>query len=269
MTDILREIIAHKRAEAAQLDPVALKRAALASPFPRDLRAALARAQAGATPRLIAELKLASPSKGVLAQNLDLLEVTNIYAQNGAAAISVLTDNRYFGGKLETLEKLRFEQLTSLPLLRKDFVIDEAQIYESRASGADAILLIVAAFDEDERLVALHNLAIQLGLSPLVEVHNEREIERALRLPNIRLIGINNRDLSTFETRLETTERLRPLVPTGIPVVSESGILSVPDVQRMASAHVDAVLVGEALVTAPDIGAKVRALAGVQVEAHD
>ncbi len=269
MTDILREIIAHKRAEAAQLDLAALKRAALASPPPRDLRAALARAQAGAPPRLIAELKLASPSKGVLAPNLDLLEVANIYAQNGATAISVLTDSRYFHGTLETLQRLRFERLTSLPLLRKDFIIDEAQIYESRASGADAILLIVAAFDEDERLRALHSLAMNLGLTPLVEVHNEREIERALGLPEIRLIGINNRDLSTFETRLETTERLRPMVPAGIPVVSESGIRSASDVQRMASAQVDAVLVGEVLVTAPDIGAKVRELAGVQMEAYD
>ncbi len=269
MTDILREIIAHKRAEVAQLDAAALKRAARAAPPARDLRAVLSRGHAGAPPRLIAELKLASPSKGALAPNLDVLCVADVYAQNGAAAISVLTDSRYFHGKLETLQKLRFEQLTPVPLLRKDFIIDEAQVYESRANGADAILLIVAAFDGDEHLKALHGLAMDLGLTPLVEVHNEHEIERALVLPGIRLIGINNRDLSTFKTRLETTERLRPLIPPDITVISESGIFSSDAVQRMANAGVDAILVGEALVTAPDTGAKVRELAGIRVEAHD
>ncbi len=269
MTDILQEIIAHKRTEVQQLDTEALRRAALASPAPRDFRAAVTRPQKDSSPRLIAELKVASPSKGVLAPNLDVLEVAGVYSANGASAISVLTDSRYFHGKLETLRRLRLEPRVPLPLLRKDFVISEAQVYESRANGADAILLIVAAFDDDARLRTLHTLALELGLTPLVEVHNEREVERALRLPRIRLIGINNRDLSTFETRLETTERLRPMIPASVPVVSESGLFSGHDVQRLAAIAVDAVLVGEALVTSTDIPAKVRELAGIQVGAHD
>ncbi len=268
MTDILREIIAHKQAEVAQLDAAALRRAALAAPLPRDFRAAVMRRDDDA-PRLIAELKLASPSRGMLAPDLDVYEVANAYAENGAAAISVLTDNRYFQGKLETLRRLRFELRMPLPLLRKDFIIDEAQVYESRASGADAILLIVAAFDQVSHLQALHGLALDLSLAPLVEVHNEQEVQQALQVPGIRLIGINNRDLSTFETRLDTTRRLRPMIPPGIPVVAESGIFSAQDVLWLSRTAVDAVLVGEALVTAPDIAAKVRELAGVQVEAHD
>ena len=268
MTDILHEIIAHKQAEVAQLDTADLKRAAFAAPTPRDFRAALTRPQKDLPPRLIAELKLASPSKGLLAPQLNVFQVADVYAQNGASAISVLTDSQYFHGKLETLRRLRFERAVAVPLLRKDFIIDEAQVYESRANGADAILLIVAAFDDVSHLRALHSLALDLDLTPLVEVHNESEVRRALNIPGLRLIGINNRDLSTFQTRLETTEQLRPAIPESIPVVSESGIFLRQDVQRLASADVDAVLVGEALVTAPDIAAKVRELAGLQVQAH-
>ncbi len=269
MTDILREILAHKRTEVAHLDTEAMKRAALASPVPLDFLAAVARLQRDLPPRLIAELKLASPSRGMLAPDLDMLRVADIYAQNGAAAVSVLTDSRYFHGKLETLQRLRFEKNTPLPLLRKDFIIHEAQVYESRVHGADAVLLIVAAFEDDALLRSLHALALELSLTPLVEIHSEAEAERALRLPGIRLVGINNRDLSTFQTHLETTERLRPMIPAGIPVVSESGIFTAQDVQRIAAAGVDAVLVGEALVTAPDVAAKVQELAGIQVKAHD
>ncbi len=269
MTGILGEIIAHKQLEAAQLDRLALRQAALVAPMPRDFRAAVARGGREQPPRLIAELKLASPSKGMLAPDLDVAQTAEVYTQNGAAAISVLTDSRYFGGKLASLRSLRLEQHVPIPLLRKDFIIDEGQMYESRANGADAILLIVAAFEDRGRLAALHCLALELGLTPLVEVHNEREIERALKLPGILLIGINNRDLCTFEKRLQTTERLRPMIPASIPVVAESGIVSAHDVERMAEAHADAVLVGEALVTAPDIPAKVRELAGLQVKAHD
>jgi indole-3-glycerol phosphate synthase len=269
MTDILREIIAHKQAEVMQLDITALKRSAQTAPMPRDFRAAVTRPQRDVPPRLIAELKLASPSKGMLAPGLDVLHVADIYAKNGATAISVLTDSHYFHGKLETLRTLRFERSVPLPLLRKDFFIDEAQVYESRANGADAILLIVAAYDDASRLARLHSLALDLGLTPLVEVHNESEVQQALQIRGIRLIGINNRDLATFRTRLETTERLRPLIPAGIPVVAESGIFTGGDVLRLASANADAVLVGEALVTAADIGAKVRELAGMQVQAYD
>jgi len=166
---------------------------------------------------------------------------------------------------LETLRKLRFERQSELPLLRKDFMIDEAQLYESRANGADAVLLIAAALTDDRHFAGLHALALELGLTPLVEVHDEGETERALKLEDIRLIGINNRNLATFDVSLATTERLRTMIPSEVTVVAESGIFTAKDVHRLAQAHVDAILVGEALVTAEDIPAKVRELSGFQV----
>lgn len=268
MTDILREIIAHKEREIALLDETVLRRAAMAAPMPRDFVAAVRRGQTEDAPRLIAELKLASPSKGKLAPNLDLLQVADTYIENGAAAISVLTDEKYFLGSLETLRDLRFTQRSSLPLLRKDFITAEVQLHQSRAYGADAILLIVAALGDDQ-MSRLHGLALEIGLSPLVEVHNEPEAERALRLDGLRLIGINNRDLATFHTTLNTTGRVRPMIPAGIPVISESGIFTAADVEYLAGLGVDAILVGEALVTAPDIGAKVRELAGIGLKSRD
>ncbi|PWH15259.1 MAG: indole-3-glycerol phosphate synthase TrpC [Anaerolineae bacterium] len=211
---------------------------------------------------LIAELKRASPSKGLLAAHLDLIQVAEIYAQNGAAAVSVLTDEKFFQGNLNTLRQLRHAGYP-LPLLRKDFIIHEAQIYETRAAGADAILLIVAALPDDALFADLHACALDLGLTPLVEVHDEIETERALRLNGIRLIGINNRDLTTFQVSLETTERLRQHIPPEVVVVAESGIFTAADVTRLQRAGIQAILVGEALVTAPDIPAKVRELAGI------
>ena len=276
---ILAEIISHKRAEIAALDAGALRHAAEASPAPRDFLSALAprlrqplpvgdreasrsEAKGGQRVRLIAELKRASPSKGILAPHLDLFQVAEIYAQNGASAVSVLTDENFFMGKLETLRELRFERKSELPLLRKDFIIDEVQLYESRDNGADAVLLIVAALTDDKQFADLHALALELGLTPLVEVHDEAETERALKLKDARLIGINNRDLTTFSVSLETTERLRPMIPDHITVVAESGIFTAQDVERLAQVSVDAVLVGEALVTSKDIGEKVRELSG-------
>ena len=280
MPNILDTIIAHKKTEVAVLDTAALRRAAEQSPAPRDFLAAVAsppspdpfplstRAEAGepantpgSRPRLIAELKRASPSKGILAPHLDLFQVADIYMDNGASAISVLTDEKFFLGKLETLHALRTSHPARVPLLRKDFTVAEVQLYEARASGADAILLIAAALVDDGLFAALHAAALELGLTALVEVHNETELERAVKIPNIRLVGINNRDLATFQLSLETTERLRPLIPTGITVVAESGIFNAADVARLEKAGVDAILVGEALITAPDIGAKVRELA--------
>ena len=264
---ILAEIIAHKQIEIAALDVQSLRRAAESSPAPRDFLAGIAplpkREEVGVreNPRLIAELKRASPSKGMLAPHLDLLEVADIYIQNGASAMSVLTDEKFFLGKLETLYKLRFDRKAELPLLRKDFIIDAVQLYESRATGADAILLIAAVLSDEKHFADLHTLALDLGLTPLVEVHNEAETERALRLKDVHLIGINNRDLATFEVSLETTERIRPMIPPDIAVVAESGIFTATDVERLAQASVDAILVGEALVTSQDIGAKVRELA--------
>jgi len=262
MNNILAKIINQKKIEVAALDALELRRLAEQSPTPRNFRAALKSRQALAPVSLIAELKRASPSRGILAPHLDLIQVAEIYARNGAAAISVLTDEKFFLGKLETLRELRYTQSISLPLLRKDFMIAEAQLYEARANGADAILLIVAALEGDIRLAELHACALQLGLTALVEVHDELEIEQAMRLDGINLIGINNRNLVSFDVSLSTTERLRPLIPAGITVVAESGIFNAEDVSRVAKAGVDAILVGEALVTSTDIAARVRELAG-------
>jgi indole-3-glycerol phosphate synthase len=262
---ILAEIIAQKKLEIAALDARALRRVAESAPVPCDFLAEMGRRRNGRGPSLIAELKRASPSKGILAPQLDLLQVADIYAQNGASAISVLTDEKFFMGKLETLHDLRFRHQAALPLLRKDFIIDEVQLYETRANGADAVLLIVAALPNDEHLADLHATALALGLTPLVEVHNEAEAERALSLKDVRLIGINNRNLVTFKVSLETTERLRPMIPPEIAIVAESGIFTAADVDRLGNASVDAILVGEALITSDDIAAKVRELSNAIV----
>jgi indole-3-glycerol phosphate synthase len=260
---ILAEIIAQKKLEIAALDAVTLRRAAEQSPAPRDFLAAIKRRRFAPRPSLIAELKRASPSKGILAPHLDLFQVADIYTQNGAAAISVLTDEKFFLGKLETLHDLRFTHQSTLPLLRKDFTIEETQIYEARANGADAILLIAAALTDDKHFADLHACALDLGLTALVEVHDEAETERALKLKDVKLIGINNRNLATFEVSLAITERLRPMISSDIAVVAESGILTAADVERLANINIDAILVGEALVTSDDIPAKVRELSSV------
>ena len=277
MTNILAKILDQKKLEIATLDSATLRHAAESSPAPRDFLSAISPRLLGEGPgvrsrrrfgthlSLIAELKRASPSKGILAPHLDLFQVADIYTENGATAISVLTDEKFFMGKLETLRELRFTRKSELPLLRKDFIINEVQLYESRGNGADAILLIAAALTDDNLFADLHACALSLGLTALVEVHDEAETERALRLKDVKLIGINNRDLATFEVSLETTERLRPMISPGITVVAESGIFTANDVERLTKANVDAILVGEALVTSDDIGAKVRELSGVQV----
>lgn len=263
---ILEKIIEHKKLEITALDVQALRRAAEAAPVPRDFLAAVRHRNfrlpeaEGSGVRLIAELKRASPSKGILAPQLDLLQVADIYIQNGASAISVLTDEKFFMGKLETLSELRFTRQSEVPLLRKDFIIHEVQLYEARANGADAILLIAAALTDDKLFDDLHACALSLGLTALVEVHDQAETERALKLKDVKLVGINNRNLATFEVTLETTEKLRPMIPSEIAVVAESGIFNAGDVERLANANVDAILVGEALVTSEDIGAKVREL---------
>lgn len=273
--NILEKIIEQKRLEiVAALNGYQLEHDAKLSPAPRDFLSALKRRRISpllpgegsgvrSSPSLIAELKRASPSKGILAPHLDLFQVADIYTQNGASAISVLTDEKFFMGKPETLRELRFTRKSELPLLRKDFIIEHVQLYETRAMGADAVLLIVAALPYNKHLFDLHALALELGLTPVVEVHNETETERALKIPNIKLIGINNRNLATFDVTLETTEKLRPMIPSDIAVIAESGIFTASDVERLAKANVDAILVGEALVTSEDIPAKVRELSGV------
>jgi indole-3-glycerol phosphate synthase len=267
--NILEKILAQKKLEIAALNAQALRHAAEQSPTPRDFLATIQRRRFGTHPSLIAELKRASPSKGILAPHLDLFQVADIYTQNGASAISVLTDEKFFMGSLSTLRELRARNLTPdtshlIPLLRKDFIIDESQIYEARANGADAILLIAAALPDDKHFADLHACALSLGLTALVEVHDEAETERALKIPNIQLIGINNRNLATFEVSLTTTERLRPMIPAEITVVAESGIFTAADVERLEKANIDAILVGEALVTSEDIPAKVRELSGLE-----
>ena len=279
---MLDRILEHKRAEIAHLNLAELKAQAAEALTPRDFLAAprfassptpLSWAESpregnGAAPkepgrgvRLIAELKRASPSRGLLAPHVDLIRLARIYTANGAAAISVLTDEKLFLGRLDTLRALRLTHHISLPLLRKDFILSPAQIYETRAAGADAVLLIAAALPDDAELADLHALALDLGLTPLMEVHTLSELERILRLPRLKLVGVNNRDLTTFNVSLETTAQLRPHVPAGIGVVSESGIFTAEHIARLAALGVNAALVGEALVTAADIGAKVRELA--------
>ncbi|HEX9369372.1 MAG TPA: indole-3-glycerol phosphate synthase TrpC [Roseiflexaceae bacterium] len=273
----LTRILDHKRTEVARQAlklPLAQLRAAGASaPPPRPFDAALRRPGRAA---LIAEVKKASPSKGVLVEQFDPLALARTYAANGAAAISVLTDVRFFQGSLKFLQGIRDLGLGSrdlgnasqvpspksqVPLLRKDFILDPYQVYEARAYGADALLLIVAALD-DATLAQLLGLTHELGMQALVEVHDEGELDRALAA-GARLIGVNNRDLHTFVTTLETTRRIATRLPArDRPIlVSESGIATAADVARVRAWGADAVLVGEALVTAPDVAARVRELA--------
>jgi indole-3-glycerol phosphate synthase/phosphoribosylanthranilate isomerase len=255
---ILEDIFAYKRIELAerkQARPQAdvQAEAEQATP-PRDLVAALR--GNSSRPALIAEVKRASPSRGLLVPDFDPLHLARTYQQNGAAAISVLTDEHFFQGHLDHLRAIR--EKVNLPLLRKDFVFDPYQVYEARTAGADAILLIVAMLSDSE-LHSLHRLADELGMTALVEVHDETEIRRALALQP-RLVGVNNRDLHTFAVDLATTERLRSFVPPDVTLVAESGIHTTADVDRLARVGADAMLVGESLVTAPDPAAQVRAL---------
>lgn len=263
---ILDEIVAHKRREVAArqtITPLAdLQAAVVDAPPVREFAVALA--QPGVS--LIGELKKASPSKGLIRADFDPIALAGIYATNGARAISILTDEKFFQGSLEFLAGVRAAQasraMSGLPLLRKDFLIDPYQVWEARVAGADAVLLIVACLTQSE-LQALLELTHQLGMTALVEVHDEAETERAVAA-GARVIGVNNRDLRTFKVDMGVTLRLRPLVPSGTIFVAESGIHSASDVARLAAAGVDAILVGEALMQAEDVGAKVRELAGVR-----
>ena len=254
----LDAIVRDKRAELEERRG-AVPRASLEArcrplPPPRDLEEAL-RPRAGGV-RLIAEVKKASPSRGVLAEALDPVALARQYARHGADAISVLTDAKYFQGSLEGLTAIR--GAVEVPLLRKDFTLDEYQLWEARAAGADAVLLIVAIL-EPAQLRDLLQSAKGLNLSALVECHTSAEVETALAA-GAGIVGLNNRDLRTFETRLETTLELLPLIPPGPIVVSESGFFTGAEVRRVVTAGVHAVLVGEGLVRTPDVGAKIREL---------
>jgi indole-3-glycerol phosphate synthase len=255
---VLDEIVANTRAEVARrksaVPRASLERQCDAAPATRDFEGAL-RGAAGSV-RLIAEVKKASPSRGVLSSDLDPAALATTYATSGAHAISVLTDEKYFRGSLDDLRNVR--AAVDVPLLRKDFTIDEYQLWESRAAGADAVLLIVSIL-EPARLAELSAAAKGLGLAALVECHTAAELDQALAAGS-RIIGINNRDLATFETRITTTLELLPLIPPGPIVVSESGFFIAADVRRVVTAGAHAILVGEGLVRSGDVPAKIREL---------
>ena len=261
MSDILDRINAVKREEVAAaqaLKPLTALRAeaeSRAEPtrgFEAALRAKIAAGHSG----VIAEVKKASPSKGVLRADFRPADIARGYEQHGAACLSVLTDAPHFQGSVAYLQQAR--AACALPVLRKDFMIDPYQVYEARAMGADCILLIAASLD-DGQMAELEDCARGLGLDVLVEVHDGAELERALRLKTP-LVGINNRNLKTFEVTLDTTLALLPQVPADRLLVTESGILGPEDVQRMRDARVNAFLVGEAFMRAPDPGAALSAL---------
>ncbi|MBL9123021.1 MAG: indole-3-glycerol phosphate synthase TrpC [Planctomycetaceae bacterium] len=259
MSTILDQIVATKRREIAaaqaRLPLGQLQERVAGAPPVRDFFAPLA---APGPVHLIAEVKRASPSKGVLREDFDAVEIGQTYERHGASCLSVLTDEPYFQGSLENLSRIR--AVVELPLLRKDFILDLYQLYEARLAGADAVLLIAECLD-DCQLRTLHNAAIELQLTPLVELYEPENLPRVLDA-GATLVGINNRDLRTFKTDLEHTLRLRERIPPECVVVSESGIRTSADVARLKAHDVHAILVGESLVTSPDIGAAVDRLLG-------
>lgn len=260
MSDILDKIVAVKREEItaarAKRDLAAVRRAAETRQQVRDFAGAL-RAKIGAgRAAVIAEVKKASPSKGVLREHFVPAQIAASYERHGAACLSVLTDVQFFQGSAAYLEEAR--AACALPVLRKDFMVDAYQVFEARAMGADCILLIAACLD-DAQMADLEAQALALGMAVLVEVHDGAELDRALRLQTP-LVGINNRNLRSFEVTLETTLALLPRVPADRVLITESGILAAHDVARMRHAGVHAFLVGEAFMRAPDPGAALAQL---------
>jgi indole-3-glycerol phosphate synthase len=260
MSDLLDRILARKRADVdarrARLPLAALRSRIAAQAPPRGFAAALRARVAAGAPAVIAEIKRASPSAGLIRADFDPPAIARAYEAAGAACLSVLTEAEFFQGDDVHLEQAR--AACTLPVLRKDFVVDAWQVHEARALGADAVLLIVAAL-EDAALRELADVAAALGLDALVEVHDDAELDRALALP-VALVGINNRDLRTFRTTLDTTLRLQARVGADPTLVSESGIHSPADVARLRAAGVPAFLVGEAFMRAPDPGAELERL---------
>ena len=256
---ILEEIVARKRERLAELRKRSvrkeLEQAVVSAPEARDFFAAL---KQGKKPAVIAEIKRASPSAGQIRPDLEVSKVAASYQEAGAAAISVITEEDFFQGRIEYLEEVR--RAVSLPILCKDFIIDPIQILTARAAGADGLLLIAAILPQSN-LKELLAMASQLDMACLVEVHDEEELSRVLET-EARLIGINNRDLRTFEVSLDTTLRLCRRIPSNRLVISESGIQTRSDLQFLAEAGVDAVLVGTSLMRADDPGAKLRELMG-------
>ena len=262
MSDILDKIVAVKRDEISlarrKRELASLRRDAESLGGQRDFVGALRAKIAAGTAAVIAEVKKASPSKGVLREHFIPAEIAASYERGGAACLSVLTDAQFFQGSAEFLEQAR--AACALPVLRKDFMVDAYQVFEARAMGADCILLIAACLD-DAQMADLEAQALALGMAVLVEVHDGAELDRALRLKTP-LVGINNRNLRTFEVTLDTTLGLLPGVPKDRLLVTESGILGAGDVKRMRDADVHAFLVGEAFMRAPDPGAALASLFG-------
>ena len=260
MADILEKILAVKAGEIAQAkkhrDPASLRREAEAMPKPRDFVGALRAKIAAGRPAVIAEIKKASPSRGVLRDPFDPAAIAVSYAQHGAACLSVLTDAQFFQGCAEDLVAAR--SACELPVLRKDFIVEPYQVHESRAMGADCILLIVAALDP-ARMRELEAVAAGLGMAVLVEVHDAAELDAALGL-STPLIGINNRNLRTFETSIETTLKLLPQVPRERIVVTESGILASKDVAILRQSGIHCFLVGEAFMRVREPGRELKKL---------
>jgi len=260
MSDVMRRILAAKRREVdearAALPMAEVERRAAAADPPRGFEASLRRRVAEGKAAVIAEIKRASPSRGLIRADFDPARIARSYESHGAACLSVLTDREFFGGSADDLRAAR--AACALPVLRKDFMIDPYQVHEARSWGADCILLIMDAAPDGE-LLALAKLARSLGMDVLVECHDAGQLQRALALPTA-LLGINNRDLRTFETRLETTLELLGGVPAGRLVVAESGIGEPSDVARLRSSGVNAYLVGSAFMSAEDPGRKLSEL---------
>lgn len=259
MPTILDKITAVKREEVARAKAAksqnVVEREAAAAPPPRPFFNTLA---TGKPIKLIAEVKKASPSKGVIRADFDPVAIAKIYEQHGATCLSVLTDEQFFQGSLEYLKAVK--SAVGLPVLRKDFILDTYQVYEARAAGADAVLLIAECLD-DCGLRSLHRLIVDLGMAPLVELYEPSNLQRVFDA-GATLIGVNNRNLHTFEVNFEHSIEMRKRVPGECVFVSESGIGTHADVQRLEAAGVDAILVGESLMRQPDIGAAVDALLG-------
>ncbi|MCD5391035.1 indole-3-glycerol phosphate synthase TrpC [candidate division NPL-UPA2 bacterium] len=260
VTNFLEEILKHKRIEVEakkkKLGLADLKSKLSDAPQSRSFKEAISKSD---KVNLIAEIKRASPSAGLIRKDFDPVKIAKVYQEAGATAISILTDEKFFRGHIDFLSQVR--EVVSVPLLRKDFIIDEYQIYESRTYGADALLLIASILSKEEMTKFL-SLSHDLGMDCIVEVHNEEELERVLETP-AEIIGINNRDLSTFQIDLFTTQHLRKLIPADKIIVAQSGIQSREDVQLLAKEKIDAILVGESLLRSKDIREKMEELVGI------
>ena len=258
MSTVLSEIVRHKRTEIAaakqRVPEIQLRRCIESAPPVRDFHSALASGRPG----LIAEVKKASPSAGIIRADFDPVAIARTYESAGARCLSVLTDENFFQGHLKFLQQIRSQ--VSLPVMRKEFILDRYQVLEARGAGADCVLLIAECLNQDE-LNDLHQFAVELGMQTLIELYDAANLQSVLNT-GTQLVGINNRDLRTFVTSLDHTFDLVDQIPSDVLLVSESGIRTHDDVRRLAAAGVGGVLVGESLIRKPDIGAAVRKLMG-------